>query len=143
MRIYGRTVPSYSEYRGEISVVRKLRRIRMCSDFCCFFTLTCIITPRLINLGRRGSFYANELIAQPYGLTYEIVDRRLSVVAPRTFQEIGRKSHSRMIDLNSLCTEDTDATNELISDSQLVQPLTLSEIEELKRSGAHASVRSW
>jgi hypothetical protein len=38
--------------------------------------------------------------------------------------------------------EDTDATNELIYDNQLVQPLTLADIEELKCSGAHASVRS-
>jgi hypothetical protein len=38
-------------------------------------------------------------------------------------------------------SEDTDATNELINDGDLVQPLTLEEIEALKRSGAHATVR--
>jgi tRNA (adenine-N(1)-)-methyltransferase non-catalytic subunit len=38
-------------------------------------------------------------------------------------------------------TEDTDATNELINDGQFVQPLTLAEIEALKSSGAHVSVR--
>ena len=37
--------------------------------------------------------------------------------------------------------EDTDATNELINDGEFVQPLTLQEIEALKRSGVHASVR--
>ena len=37
-------------------------------------------------------------------------------------------------------TEDTDATNELINDGEFVQPLTVDEIQALKRSGVHASV---
>jgi len=37
--------------------------------------------------------------------------------------------------------EETDATNELINDDEFVQPLTLDEIEALKNSGVHASVR--
>jgi hypothetical protein len=37
--------------------------------------------------------------------------------------------------------EDTDATNELINDGQFVQPLTLEEIEALKQSGVHATVK--
>lgn len=37
--------------------------------------------------------------------------------------------------------EETDATNELINDDEFVQPLTLDEIEALKKSGVHASVR--
>lgn len=37
-------------------------------------------------------------------------------------------------------TEDTDATNELINDGQFVQPLTSTEIEDLKQSGVHATV---
>lgn len=37
--------------------------------------------------------------------------------------------------------EETDATNELINDGEFVQPLTLGEIEGLKKSGVHASVR--
>ncbi|KAH7930926.1 Gcd10p-domain-containing protein [Leucogyrophana mollusca] len=76
-----------------------------------------------ISLGRVGSFPANELIGQPYGLTYEITGKTLRLLPPRTLQEI----------------EDTDATNELINDGDFVQPLTLSEIEALKRSGTHAS----
>ena len=36
--------------------------------------------------------------------------------------------------------EDTDATNELINDGEFVQPLTVDEIEVLKKSGLHASV---
>lgn len=38
--------------------------------------------------------------------------------------------------------EETGATNELINDGEFVQPLTLEEIEALKKSGVHASVRS-
>ncbi|PCH34318.1 Gcd10p-domain-containing protein [Wolfiporia cocos MD-104 SS10] len=74
------------------------------------------------SLGKFGSFHANELIGQPYGLTYEIVDKKLKVVPPRTLQEV----------------EDTDATNELINDGQFVQPLTSEEIEALKKAGVHA-----
>lgn len=37
--------------------------------------------------------------------------------------------------------EDTDATNELINDGEFVQPLTIEEIEKLKVSGVHVSVR--
>ncbi|KAH7910456.1 Gcd10p-domain-containing protein [Hygrophoropsis aurantiaca] len=76
-----------------------------------------------ISLGRIGSFYADELLDKPHGLTYEITGKTLKVLPPRTLQEV----------------EDTDATNELINDGELVQPLTLSEIEALKRSGTHAS----
>ncbi|KAI0368838.1 Gcd10p-domain-containing protein [Pilatotrama ljubarskyi] len=76
-----------------------------------------------VNLGKFGSFYANELVGQPFGLTYEIVDKRLKVLPPRPLQEV----------------EDTEATNELINDGQFVQPLTVEEIEALKKSGLHAS----
>jgi hypothetical protein len=37
-------------------------------------------------------------------------------------------------------SEDTDATNELINDGEFVQPLTVDEIQALKRSGVHATV---
>ncbi|KAL4070689.1 Gcd10p family-domain-containing protein [Scleroderma citrinum] len=76
-----------------------------------------------LSLGRVGSFFADELIGQPYGLPYEIHDKRLRRLPPRTMQEI----------------EETDATNELINDGDLVQPLTVAEIESLKKSGVHAS----
>ncbi|KAF8346964.1 Gcd10p-domain-containing protein [Amanita rubescens] len=76
-----------------------------------------------IPLGRFGSFHANELIGQPYGLTYELVERKLKVIPPRSIQEV----------------EDTDATNEYINDGDFVQPLTLQEIQALKQSGVHAS----
>ncbi|KAG6813226.1 hypothetical protein H0H92_013113 [Tricholoma furcatifolium] len=76
-----------------------------------------------VTIGRLGSFYANELINQPYGLTFEILNKKLKIVPPRTLQEV----------------EDTDATNELINDGEFVQPLTIGEIEKLKVSGVHVS----
>ncbi|RXW22686.1 hypothetical protein EST38_g3160 [Candolleomyces aberdarensis] len=70
-----------------------------------------------------GSFYCNDLIGQPYGLTYEIVGKNLKLLPPKGLQEV----------------EDTDATNELINDCQIVQPLTVDEIRALKQSGVHSS----
>ncbi|KAJ7361438.1 Gcd10p family-domain-containing protein [Mycena albidolilacea] len=76
-----------------------------------------------VSLGRLGVFYANELINEPFGRTYDIVDKKLTLIPPRTLAEV----------------EDTDATNEYINDGEFVQPLTLEEIQSLKQSGAHAS----
>lgn len=42
-----------------------------------------------ITLGRVGSFHANDLINQPYGLAYEIVDKRLKILPPRSLDEVG------------------------------------------------------
>lgn len=76
-----------------------------------------------LSLGRVGSFFANELIGQPYGLSYEIHDRKLKGLPPLAMQDIA----------------ETDATNELINDGDFVQPLTVAEIEDMKKSGFHAS----
>lgn len=46
-------------------------------------------TDTTITLGRVGSFYANDLIDQPYGLAYEIVDKKLRVLPPRSLDEVG------------------------------------------------------
>ncbi|KAF7307171.1 hypothetical protein MIND_00510700 [Mycena indigotica] len=76
-----------------------------------------------VSLGRVGVFYANDLIGEPFGRTYDIVDKKLKLLPPRTLADI----------------EDTDATNELINDGEFVQPLTGDEIQALKQSGTHAS----
>ncbi|KAI0033977.1 Gcd10p-domain-containing protein [Vararia minispora EC-137] len=76
-----------------------------------------------ITLGRLGSFNADELIGQLYGLTHEIVGKSLKVIPPRNMEDV----------------EDTEATNELINDGMAVQPLTAMEIETLKQSGVHAA----
>ncbi|KAL5535659.1 MYO1_1 [Sanghuangporus sanghuang] len=76
-----------------------------------------------ISFGKYGSFNSSALIGQPYGLTYEIVEKKLKILPPKSMNEL----------------EDTDATNEYITDGNIVQPLTSLEIEALKRSGVHAS----
>ena len=43
----------------------------------------------MVNLGKAGIFPTDELIGQPYGLTYEISDKKLHVLPPRTLEEIG------------------------------------------------------
>ncbi|XP_006454143.1 hypothetical protein AGABI2DRAFT_147510 [Agaricus bisporus var. bisporus H97] len=76
-----------------------------------------------VNINKFGSFYANELIGQFYGTTYEIQGKKLKALPPRTLQEV----------------EDTDATNEYINDGEFVQPLTITEIQTLKQAGVHAN----
>lgn len=44
-----------------------------------------------VSIGRVGSFRANELIGQPYGLTYEIQGKELVLQPPRTLQEVGKE----------------------------------------------------
>jgi len=39
-------------------------------------------------------------------------------------------------------SELTEATNELINEDKVIQPLTTAEIEALKQSGVHSSVRT-
>ena len=100
--------------------------------------------PRTVTIGKFGSFYANELIAQPYGLTYEIAEKKLKYLPPQTLEEIGTRdsTQNRLFRSHFSVAEDTDATNELINDGEFVQPLTVDEIQALKRSGVHASVNN-
>lgn len=78
---------------------------------------------------------------EPYGLTYEMVDKKLKLVPPRTLQEVGRMFvNTCPCRCLFFISEDTDATNELINDGQMVQPLTREEIQVLQQSGIHASV---
>ncbi|EJD03817.1 Gcd10p-domain-containing protein [Fomitiporia mediterranea MF3/22] len=75
------------------------------------------------SFGKYGSFNSSALMGQPYGLSYEIIDKKLKILPPKSMNEL----------------EDTDATNEYINDGNVVQPLTSLEIEALKKSGVHAS----
>jgi tRNA (adenine-N(1)-)-methyltransferase non-catalytic subunit len=45
---------------------------------------------RTVSLGKFGSFGSDELIGQPYGLSYEVLDKTLKILPPETMQEIGR-----------------------------------------------------
>ncbi|KLO15041.1 Gcd10p-domain-containing protein [Schizopora paradoxa] len=76
-----------------------------------------------ISFGKYGSFNSSELVGQPYGLTYEVVDKKLKALPPKAMDEL----------------EETEATNELIDDGLIVQPLSTAEIEALKSSGVPAS----
>ncbi|ELU39443.1 Gcd10p domain-containing protein [Rhizoctonia solani AG-1 IA] len=78
-----------------------------------------------IKLGKYGAFRSEHILGHPFGLSYEILDKKeLKVVPHRTIEEI----------------EETNATNELINDDgKFVQPLTTEEIELLKASGAHVT----
>ncbi|THV07472.1 Gcd10p-domain-containing protein [Dendrothele bispora CBS 962.96] len=76
-----------------------------------------------VSVGRIGYFHCNELIGQPYGFSYDMEQKKLRVLPPKTLDDV----------------EDTDATNELINDGEFVQPLTIAEITALKQSGVHAS----
>lgn len=49
---------------------------------------------RIVSLGRVGAFHAEDLANEIYGITYEIVDKRLKVLPPRTLQEVGRSRAS-------------------------------------------------
>jgi tRNA (adenine-N(1)-)-methyltransferase non-catalytic subunit len=54
----------------------------------------------MVNLGKFGSFLADALVDQPYGLTYESINKTINVIPPLAIEEL----------------EDTNATNELIND---------------------------
>lgn len=54
---------------------------------------------RTIPLGRFGSFHANELIGQPYGLTYELVEKKLKAIPPRSIQEVGMTDSGQILGL--------------------------------------------
>ena len=43
---------------------------------------------------------------------------------------------------DAFVSELTEATNELINEDKVIQPLTTAEIEALKQSGVHSSVRN-
>ncbi|KAG0143441.1 hypothetical protein CROQUDRAFT_48827 [Cronartium quercuum f. sp. fusiforme G11] len=76
-----------------------------------------------INLGKFGTFSADKLLEQPYGLTYEIEEGKLVQTASRTVQT------------ESCNVEDIAATNENIKESDGAQKMTGTDIEELKKSG--------
>jgi tRNA (adenine-N(1)-)-methyltransferase non-catalytic subunit len=91
-------------------------------------------------LGKFGSFPADALVNQPYGLTYEVVNKTINVIPPPAVEELGTSIFITWYLFNDVDTVDTNATNELINDGQFVQPLTGAEIEALKQSGVHATV---
>lgn len=51
--------------------------------------LVLIFLTRTTNLGKYGSFNTNALLGQPYGLSYEIVNKELKVVCATPFEDVG------------------------------------------------------
>jgi tRNA (adenine-N(1)-)-methyltransferase non-catalytic subunit len=45
----------------------------------------------MVNLGKFGSFMADALVNQPYGLTYDIVNKTINVIPPPAVEELGKK----------------------------------------------------
>ncbi|QRV94729.1 tRNA (adenine(58)-N(1))-methyltransferase non-catalytic subunit TRM6 [Ceratobasidium sp. AG-Ba] len=78
-----------------------------------------------VKLGKYGMFRSESILGHPFGLSYEIGEKKaLKVVAQKAIEDV----------------EETDATNELINDDgKFVQPLTAQEILALKESGAHVT----
>ncbi|KAH9824250.1 Gcd10p family-domain-containing protein [Melampsora americana] len=89
------------------------------------------ITPNsTISLGKFGTFESNELLGEPYGLTYEIEKSKLIKLIHQTDQ-----SSTNTILMEKCNVEDILATNENIKESDGAQRMTGEEIEELKRLG--------
>lgn len=72
-----------------------IRSVKLDKDSCVLSPHCCLprayILCSTIHLGKFGSFFSNDLISQPYGLTYDIVNKTLKVVPPRAIQEVGRR----------------------------------------------------
>ncbi|GAB5588059.1 tRNA (adenine(58)-N(1))-methyltransferase non-catalytic subunit trm6 [Umbelopsis nana] len=72
-----------------------------------------------ISLGKFGTFKANALIGQPYGLTYQIINNAGDIKPARNWA------------LEDI--EDTEANNREIFDTRDAQKLTFEEIERMKK----------
>lgn len=48
----------------------------------------------MINVGKFGSFLADALVGQPYGLTYEIANKTINVIPPPAVEELGKRMFS-------------------------------------------------
>ena len=73
--------------RGDIkSAVLKQNSYEVAQIFFSHRGVDCL---RAVSLGKAGSFHADELIGDPYGLAYEIVDQKLHKLPPNTIQELG------------------------------------------------------
>ncbi|KAI8071531.1 Gcd10p family-domain-containing protein [Gongronella butleri] len=72
-----------------------------------------------IQLGKFGSFQSNNLIGQPYGLSYEIYDKKGNIRPIKNF--------------SLEAVEETKANNQSIQDTSKVQTLTHAQVEQMKQ----------
>lgn len=78
---------------GEVKNV-KVEKNACVRKLCVWGDIFLTNTHRNISIGKFGSFYANELVDQPYGLTYEISEKKLKHLPPRTIEEVGTTPRS-------------------------------------------------
>ncbi|KDN52196.1 Gcd10p-domain-containing protein [Tilletiaria anomala UBC 951] len=92
-----------------------------------------------INLGKFGSFEADDLIGLPYGLTYEIDDHNENDTGGTSKGKGKGKARSGRLRavVNATLSElqETDATNEFINDENASQALNHLDIRALKEAG--------
>ena len=74
--------------RGDIKQIKAERNTCVFHIFFLNTNLT-VLRERTAVIPKFGSFFCNELIGQPYGLTYEIVGKHLKLLPPSTIQEVG------------------------------------------------------
>ncbi|MBW0488922.1 hypothetical protein O181_028637 [Austropuccinia psidii MF-1] len=92
-----------------------------------------------ISLGKFGKFQTNELINQPFGLTYEISEDGKLLPTSRDrfnyFENLLDNDNDNLNFLSNGNVDEIEATNENIKESNGAQKMTAEEIEELKKSG--------
>ncbi|KAI9601040.1 hypothetical protein H4Q26_000838 [Puccinia striiformis f. sp. tritici PST-130] len=107
-------------------------------------TIKNVTSDSSISLGKFGKFQTNELIDQPFGLTFDILEDGKLVRNEQI--NLALELNPMLDELNSFESikgmangisnvEDIEATNEMIKESDGAQKLTNVEIEELKKSG--------
>lgn len=81
-----------------------------------------------VNLGKFGTFRADDIIGHPFGYTYEIVgEKQLRIVQ----EEFTRDENDVIVD-----ELQPDEHNQDVNDDPSAQQLTMQEIEELKKQSA-------
>lgn len=72
-----------------------IRSIKLDADSYVTFRIVPLIKEypqnRTVNLGKFGSFPADALVNQPYGLTYEVVNKTIGVIPPPAVEELGKR----------------------------------------------------
>ena len=82
---------------GEIKSVRVGKNRLAFSSICSSLPLNLFVLFSTISFGKYGSFNSDALVGQPYGLTYDIIDKKLKVLPPKTMDELGAPPQNSLI----------------------------------------------
>ena len=74
---------------GEIKSMRIGKNRLDCSSILLRLSLIPYFQFSNISFGKYGSFNSDALVGQPYGLTYDIIDKKLKVLPPKSMDELG------------------------------------------------------